>query len=187
MRRSPSTLKKNDKIPAECTLVYRTTFDKYIIGCQWITTTLAAILVCQIVFSKDFINSPSYEQFENKPRVTNNEAYIYMFTFIGFILILHLMITRIPVRIYNYPDTKRYIFVFYGNLPLSKKHVMCAAKELVKVEEQGIVPWKDSRYKIIKQGQPETDVLLWDHYFRKPSDMNIMLGYEKDPNESKSK
>lgn len=179
-RQNPSTLKKQDKIPEEYKLVYKTTFDKYLIGCQWLTTTLVAILGFNILNDKSFVDIPLYDKFESKPRTAKNEIYVYMASFIGFIVILHLMMARIPARIYNHAATRRYIFVFYGNLPLSKKHLTCTINEVIKVDEYGIVPWRDCRYKIIKKGHSENDVLLFDYYFRKPSDLNIMLGYEKD-------
>lgn len=179
-RRSTATLKKNDKIPEEYKLIYRTTFDKYLVIGQWLTTSMVAILGYCVVVDEDVIDIKSYDQFENKPRTTKNEAYIYLTTFIAFIIALHLMITRIPVRIYNHADSRCYIFVFHGHLPLSKKHVTCTVNELTKVEEKGILPWRDCRYKIIREGRTENDVLLFDYYFRKPSDLNVLLGYEKD-------
>lgn len=177
-RKSESQLKIADNVPKDYKLIYKTTFDNYLMGCQLLSSVLIAIVGCTILLNPNFNDVPN-ESSKSKARATDNEAMVYLTCFVIFVIILQQMIARIPIRIYNHSETKPYIFVLFGNLPFTKKHLVCTVNEISKMEVKGVFPWKDCRYKITKE-EHDHNILLWDYYFRKPADFNILLGYQKD-------
>ncbi|XP_018565100.1 uncharacterized protein LOC108906350 [Anoplophora glabripennis] len=177
-RETKEQLKIKDEVPDQYTLIYRSTMDRYILYAQIITTFTALIAIVTTIVKHDFSNPQlDFSEFRTHPREVDNEIYVYMTAFITIVVILQVMISRLPIRIYNLPQQKKYIFVFHGNYPFSKRKLVCKIGDVVPLPETGVLPWKDGRY-LIKN---EQKLILVDRYFRRPADLYIMLGVQRDP------
>lgn len=173
-------LKKNDGIPQNYLMIYKLGFDRYLIGCQLCLCLSIAFLTVYVVINSDVEEyTSSFTQMRTPVRRTENEKYVYFTVFVIFLTSLNILLSRLPVRIYRRPKTGEYTIVTYGMLPRSKKYLHCKPGQVVKLEESGILPWKDSRYNVII-GVRESTVILLDYYFRRPADLNIMLGFQRD-------
>lgn len=174
---SVNTLKEMDGIPPEYILIYRNAMDKYVLSAQ-IVSTLSAIIVCAVVLFHsqwEFELNTQKWRLDSQPTPGESEGFIYASVFVTLCVLLHLVVAKMPIRIYNYPRRQKYVFIFYGTLPTTKKRLVCKINEIIKLEENGLLPWKDSRYEIVQKQK----IIMLEHFFRKPSDLNIMLGYEK--------
>lgn len=173
-------LKKNDGIPQNYLLIYKLGFDRYLVGCQIGLCLSIAFLAVYVIINSDIEEyTSSFANMRTPVRRTENEQYIYFAGFVIFLTSLNLLLQRLPVRIYRRPKTGEYTLVTYGMIPRSKKYMHCKPGQVVKLEESGILPWRDCRYNIII-GVKESRVILLDNYFRRPADLNIMLGYQRD-------
>lgn len=177
---SEQKLKEKDKISERYNLIYRANVDKYLLLSQVFSAFSIGIIVLVVITNSDFQDSTSNYDWRTKPtRTSENEIFVYLGTLVLFVVLIQIMVSRIPVRIYNSPDTKDYTFVMRGGLPFMRKYLYCKAAELTKIAETGILPWKESRYKIVS-GYNEHPIILLEHYFRKPVDLNILLGYQEN-------
>lgn len=168
-------LKIKDNVPDQYNLIYRNTMDKYLVTAQIISTSCALFLVLILLY----IDSPK-EKFRPKkkdqPKHIENETQIFTAFLICFCVTLQAVISKLPIRIYNLPQQDKYLFVFYRSLPLATRNLTCVREEVIKLEETGILPWKDSRYEL----KNKQNVILLEPYFRRPADLNILLGYQKN-------
>lgn len=177
-RDTKERLKIKDNVPDQYILIYRSTMDKYILYAQIITNVTAFIAIVSAIIKHDFSNTkidPSL--FKSQVRQIENEMYVYIGVFVAIVAILQVMISRLPIRIYNLPQQKKYIFVFYGNYPLTHRKVTCKAGDVMPFSESGIMPWRNEQYFI----KNEQKVILIDKYFRRSADLYIMLGVQRDP------
>lgn len=171
---SESTIKKNDKIDPEYKLVYNTTLDKYLVLGQIVTTTIGSALALTLAFCENITSVDSV------PTEPNMELVLFASSLCFCILVVHRIIARVPIRIYKSQITKEYVFICRGALPFSKNYFTCVANELRKVEEVSpFLPWKESTYKLVKNNE-ERKLVLMDYYFKRPVDLNILLGYQKE-------
>uniref|UniRef100_A0A182FMQ5 Uncharacterized protein n=2 Tax=Anopheles albimanus TaxID=7167 RepID=A0A182FMQ5_ANOAL len=108
-------------------------------------------------------------QIEYATLTTNeNDLLFFMgFFFLGN-FIIRIVINRYPLRIYR--QEKQYIAVFEGHIPLWKRMLKFRRGDVVVMPPSSIVPWQDARYKI-----NGNKVLLFNEYFRSPSELNNML------------
>ncbi|KAJ8929423.1 hypothetical protein NQ314_017872 [Rhamnusium bicolor] len=177
-RPSKNQLKIADNVPDEYILIYRNTMDRYIFFAQLITTLSAFIIIVSSIIKHDLTNMElDFSSWTYPPRQTENEIYVYVAAFTCLVVILQVLVSRLPIRIYNLPQQKKYIFVIYGNYPFTQKKLTTKVGEIASLPETGISPWKNDRY-IIKNQQT---LILLDKYFRRPADLYIMLGVQRDP------
>ncbi|KAL1381019.1 hypothetical protein pipiens_013768 [Culex pipiens pipiens] len=99
-----------------------------------------------------------------------------LMVFLGFFLfanvVIRLMVNRYTLRVYR--NNEKYIAVFEGYLPFTRRHIQFKGGEVSAVPEGGILPWQDARYKI-----NDKPVLLLDGNFRTPSELNAMMKHER--------
>lgn len=174
---SESEYRFKDKIAPDYKLVYNTTMDKYLLLGQLVTGILggtlgvAAVLTGDVKFPKP--NEP--QQLE-----MNGEFILYATALIVCVVAIQRIIAKVPIRIYKSEITKQYVFVKRGVLPFSKKYFTCTANQLRKVEGgTPIIPWNDNTYKLVQKHDERIMVLL-EHCFKRPADLNILLGYQKE-------
>lgn len=174
--RKPSIeeLRVKDKVPDQYKLIYKNSMDNYLLSTQIITTLSAAIVgLCLIV--SDGIPY----QLDNKAAAPDNSSIIFITAFALVVVLLQVLLSKIPVRIYSFPQKKKYLFVFYGNMPLTQKTFTCKVGDLIE-SSGGITPWKNSRY-LLKSGNQRMTIFLLDDFFRRPADLFIMMGLQPDP------
>lgn len=177
-KKTMQQLKIKDDVPDQYILIYRSMMDKYIFLAQIITSVTAFIVIVTTIIKNDYLNVElDTSLFKSQPRQTENEMYVYVATFAIIVAVLQVMVSRLPIRIYNLPQQKNYIFVFRGNYPLTHRKAVCKAGDVIPIPESGILPWNDARY-LIKHQQK---LILLDKYFRRPADLYIMIGVQKDP------
>lgn len=171
--------KVKDGIPDHYRLIYNTKFEKYIILCQIFTMISVAGVGLVCLFEQNLSGSTvNFDEWRKRPGAVDNEILVYLTCFIAMLVVLNVMVGKLPVRIYHNPKGLSYIFVKHKSLPFTKSYLRCKVNEVVKMEEYGILPWRDIRYKI-QNGENEEQILLLDYYFKRPADYNIMLGYQK--------
>lgn len=176
-------LKIKDNVPVEYNLIYRNTMTKYIYATQFVTCFTAGIACLAFMFNSDIETyDMRYSQWSSKTKTVENEEYVFIFAFIFVVALMQVCISRLPLRIYKVPSTNetKYLLICPGNLPLSGVRVNFSQGELNHVRESGILPWKENRY-LIKADNEVKRIILIDHYFRRPADLNIMLGEQRDP------
>lgn len=172
---STKTVKKLDCISDDYNLIYRNTMYRYLLVAQILSSLSTAVIV--IFALSNFSGSSRSEFNEVIPFYTDNEILFYVTCFITLTAIVQVMIAKLPLRIYNCPQNQKYKFVFYGVLPFKTKQTVCKVNEVIKLEESGFMPWRDSKYELLNK----REIILFEHCFRKPVDLNIMLGYQKQP------
>lgn len=167
-------LKMQDNIPEHYQLIYRNTMYRYLYFAQILTTTTVVIVVLTLFMDGEIGTQINFENWKMKPKSFDSDALVFLSAFLVINTLLQVMINKMPIRIYNYPKRNHYIMVFYGNLPFTKARLSCKVNEIMKLEETGILPWKDSRYEIAEK----RSIILMENFFRRPADLNIMLGYQ---------
>ncbi|XP_057672183.1 uncharacterized protein LOC130903851 [Diorhabda carinulata] len=171
-------LKMLDDIPDHFKLIHRNTMERYILYTQ-IGTCLSIVIV--VIFCMFSIKSSTKElkflgQQKHVPRSTQNELEIYLAIFVALVVILQLIILKMPLRIYYCCKQKKYILIFPTNLPFTYSRMTCEVGDLEKLPLQGILPWKDARFRI-----KDRNIILIDDHFRRPADLSVMMGIQKDP------
>ncbi|XP_072399753.1 uncharacterized protein [Diabrotica undecimpunctata] len=172
-----------DNVPDHFELIHRNRMERYILVSRLGTCITATIVFILIIFKygspknqMEFIGTRTDVQ-----RSTQNEFEIYLAIFIGIVVMLQLMITQMPLRIYYSSPLKKYIMVTPSHLPFDNKRLNFTIGQLQKLPMSGILPWRDARYRIKYENDQKSLILLEDH-FRKPADLWIMLGVQRDPN-----
>ncbi|EFA12317.1 hypothetical protein TcasGA2_TC004218 [Tribolium castaneum] len=176
---SQRDLKIADDIPDTYDLIYRNTMGRYVLGAQIITLLAGgAVLLGYALLSE-------YEHFEGEvtkwsptSRATDDQEVIYAAFFVLFAISIQTMIRRVPIRIYKVPQTPKYISINYG--PFGKQRFSFKRGEVFHGKETGFLPWKENRY-VVQTKKVKRNLIMLETYFRKPADMNIMLGEQKDP------
>lgn len=166
--------KIKDNIPEQYDLIYRNGMDNYLLVAHIFTTTTAA-LVCISTLIESGSETMKFEKWATKPKTTDSDMIIMVSAFIFFWVALQAIVAKMPIRIYNYPKLNKYILIFHGNIPLLKSTIHCNVSDFSKVRPRGILPWKDFTYEI----ENNRNVILIENYFRRPADLNIILGYQK--------
>lgn len=174
--RKPSIeeLRIKDKVPENYKLIYRNKMDYYLLLSQMITTTTVSLMGIMLIFAKGIhvnsaiVKNASFEE---------NDAFIMLTVFIVSVVLLQVVLYKIPIRIYNFPQIKKYKVVFYGNIPLTHKTITCNAGELIDLPEGGTELLKNARYLL----KSERTIYLFEYYFQRPADLHIMMGLQSDP------
>lgn len=169
-----SFYKAKDNIPEHYELIYRNTMHRYFLMAQIVSAVSVVAISIAYIWQSE-IQKPNLDHWKNKPKTFETD--MYMMT-IGLILInvaLQVILHRCPIRIYNNAPTNKYIMVFYDYLPFMKSRLSCQVSDIKKLKETGILPWSDSRYEILSARK----VIMLENFFRRPADLNIMLGYQK--------
>lgn len=171
-------LKLSDNIPKQYELVYRCTMSSYLYAAQ-ISATIGALFVIIVAI----LNYDSGNKYDinlsgiDLHNIMHSEYQLTLFS-AGFVLIniaVMILVSKFPVRIYFNAETKKYLGVVHGKIPKTKNILEFNAGDVKHTPKNGILPWNEYYYKL-KNGQT---IIMLDHYFRKPDDMNIMLGYTK--------
>lgn len=174
---SETQLKQRDRIAPEYKLIYNTTLDRYLVIGQIVTVAISSILGFIFIFKGD-ITAPMMRL--EKEKIVDNEMYLYVTVLVICIFVIQRVISKVPVRIYKSPQSKQYVFVIRGLAPFTRKYLTCRSNGLRKVEDiSSIIPWKNDTYTLMK-GNEEKTVVLMDYYFKRPADLNILLGYQKE-------
>lgn len=177
---SEAEYRYKDRISPEYKLIYNTTFDKYLVLGQIVTAVIGGIaFIVAILTGETFTTVATPNEPQNGPKF-DSEFIVFVASLIVCIVIVQRMISIVPVRIYKSPITKEYVFVKRGVLPFSRKYFTCEANQLQKVEDASpIVPWNESTYKLV-QGHEQKKLVLLEYCFKRPADLNILLGYQKE-------
>lgn len=159
-----------DKVSDGYSLIYRNKFDRYLLLVQLVSTTTTALIVLWFIFSKD--SNTGYNNFT----MSRNpyEKTVYVTSFVCLAVVLQAIIYKIPVRIYYSVYRKQYVMLFYGSLPGTRRRVICKVGEVQKEEKSTL--WSDTQYMVKNQ----QSILLFEDYFKRPFDLHVMLGLQKD-------
>lgn len=173
---TPQTLLQRDNIPNGFKLIYRSQMETYILFGQFIsiTTIITVGTTSFFSFRNDGSRLPS-EYSEDKPLKTVEDQKVY-FT-IGLLILniaVIIILPRIVQRMYLNEATKEFIGITPGLLPKMKTVFRFKPGDL-RQQKHGILPWTQCIFKI-KEGKK---IILLEQCFRKPQDMNIMLGHIK--------
>lgn len=177
-KESVEKIKEKDNVPDVFQLIYRNRMSNYLLAAQIFSTVFAGSVCFGLIISHEVHDIDLKDkEWVTKPESLNQEIFIYLTVFITLCVLMQLMIRRMPLRIYNYPKQDEYIMIFYGALPTATKRITCRVNELSKLTEGEFLPWRKNTYEIKNKAK----IILIDHYFRTPADCNIMLGYQKKP------
>lgn len=173
-------LKIIDNIPDSYELIYRSTLERYIFYTQLGTsiTTVIIVLTVILLYGSPKSELTFYGNTEHKPSSDVEDIHLYVAFFFTGVVLLQLLISRLPLRIYYLSQQKKYIFIFPSNLPFQSKRLLCKIGEVEKLPLTGILPWKDARFKI----KNEHMAIMVEENFKTPADLYIMLGVQRDPN-----
>jgi hypothetical protein len=179
-KRGQLDLKRADDIPDSFELIYRNTMSKYIVGAQVVSMVCGGLVLLTFVFKGDFETMQEHRaKWSGDARRSDDDVFYYVAFFMAILLVVQLMVSQTPVRIYKVPRTSKYIAINYGNF-FGKGRLTFKRGEIYQMEERGVLPWRNSRYIIDSQNNRRT-VILMENHFRRPADLNIMLGEQSDP------
>lgn len=175
-KESVQSLKERDNVPDVFELIYRNKMSGYLRAAQIFSSICGSAVCLKLVLSNSWQITLDTDDWAQKPGSNKNDMYVYLWLFITFCVSMQFFVARMPLRIYNYPKQDEYLMIFYGPFPTMTRRLSCKAKEITK-QDAGILPWTESTYEV----KNKTRVILIEHYFRRPADWNIMLGYQKNP------
>ncbi|XP_044272181.1 uncharacterized protein LOC123016050 [Tribolium madens] len=179
LKPSQRDLKVADDIPDTYDLIYRNTMSKYILGAQIITLLAGGAVFMGYALKADYDDiQREVTKWSPTTRASGNQEMIYILFFFLFIISIQTMVRRVPIRIYKVPQTTKYISINYG--PFGKQRFKFMRGEVFHGRETGIVPWKENRF-VIETKTDKRIFILMETYFRRPADLNIMLGEQRDP------
>ncbi|KRT83943.1 hypothetical protein AMK59_29 [Oryctes borbonicus] len=173
-KESMEKIKEKDNVPDVYQLIYRNTMSKYLLTAQIFSIALAGFVCVNLIVSQ--AGDVLYDTWRTTPGAVKNEVYVYMTVIILISVTMQLFVARMPLRIYHYPKQNQYTMISYGALPGTTRRLTYGLNELTRLES-GVLPWTESSYEIKDQRK----VILIEKYFRTPADLNIMLGYQKPP------
>ncbi|XP_053689315.1 uncharacterized protein LOC128738303 isoform X2 [Sabethes cyaneus] len=161
----------SDKVPIDYRIIYRAPMEYYLSACNLVTSfsfaAMAGLTTYSYLRSYNIMVGPFAVEYGP---LTANESDLVVF--LGFFLlanvVIRVIVNRYPLRIYRSND--KYLAVFEGYLPLTRKKMLFQKGDVWPVPEGGILPWQYARYKM--NGK---QVLLMQDYFRTPSELSAML------------
>lgn len=178
--RKPSIheLKEKDGVPGDYKLIYRNKMDNYLWYIQMITTTTATLMVLKMM-SSEGLNFKALPELINDKTFEQSDSFTLMTFFIVAVVLLQSLVYKMPIRIYNCPQLKKYQLVFYGNMPFTQKTFSCKAGEVIEYSQRSLSPWRDQRY--LLNSDEKRIVYLFEQYFHRSADLHIMMGLQDDP------
>lgn len=167
-------LKLKDKISGRFHLIYRSPLNNYIAPLSILSTVTTVIVFSVCIYCA--IKGYTLEELERNTRygtrtiVTTNryELVGFVFFFFTFNISVFLTVRRLPLRIYR--DNNDYVAVFNSAVPFLKRYIYFAKGQVVPLKQTGILPWKDSRFKI----NGSRAILFYQH-FRVPAELHQMV------------
>ncbi|XP_055629796.1 uncharacterized protein LOC129770768 [Toxorhynchites rutilus septentrionalis] len=163
--------RKKDKVPLDYRIIYKAPMDYYMTACNYTSTfsfvAFGAIAAFAYLQPLNLIAFP-YEIEFGTLAARESDLPIFLGFFLLFNIGIRIMVNRYPLRIYR--NDEKYLAVFEGSLPLTKRILKFRKGDVMPVPLGGILPWQDARYKI--NGKR---VFLLDDYFRTPSELNAMI------------
>lgn len=163
-----------DNVSDQYELIYRNGMHRYFLFAQ-IISSVSVIGVSVMYMWESEVKAPKFENWKMVPKTFESDTYLILSAFILLNTVLQLALFKCPIRIYNNPNNDKYIMIFYKYIPFRTSRLSCKVRDITKLEETGILPWKNSSYQI----QDSRTIIMLDNFFRKPADLNIMLGYQK--------
>lgn len=174
--------KIRDNVAEDFKLIYRNKLDRYlyVVNISILFTAIAVVGV--MVIEQESSNKViSYFNEEKKEmKATRDDLLLFATAFSGIAMLTNLLVQMLPIRIYYRPLQKQYIYIFQAIMPNSIKKLKCNIGQVVKLPARGLLPWRDQYYRIETENVKRTTILL-DNYFRRPGDLHVMLGIQKDP------
>lgn len=180
--RKPSIeeLKLKDNIPSNWNFIYKNKLDNYFLSAQILTTATASLLALALIFSetRDVGNLGNTIQ-----HVKHYESdYLVFFTgFVLFVVLLQVLLSKSPIRIYNNPQKKEYKMIFYGNVPFTTNSCDCKVGQIIEYPDESSLPWNNSAYLLKTDANNQRKLYLLEMYFKRPADLFIMMGIQSDP------
>uniref|UniRef100_A0A8D8H5H4 (northern house mosquito) hypothetical protein n=1 Tax=Culex pipiens TaxID=7175 RepID=A0A8D8H5H4_CULPI len=177
---SPKSMKeehyrKKDKVPLDFRLVYRAPMEHYLAACNVISSFsfVAFAGISSYAYLQHFHTMAVPFDIEYGTLTANeNDLMVFLGFFLFANVVIRLMVNRYTLRVYR--KNEKYIAVFEGYLPFTRRQIQFKGGEVTAVPEGGILPWQDARYKI-----NDKPVLLLDGNFRTPSELNAMMKHER--------
>ncbi|KAJ3660818.1 hypothetical protein Zmor_005249 [Zophobas morio] len=179
-RRSKRDLMEADDVPDAFAMIYRNTMSNYILGAQIVSLVTGGVMLMALFFKSEYRNRKETVEWSATAKSSENEEIVYVTIFAVILVLTQMMVSRTPVRIYKVPRTNKYIGINYGHYFFGKDKFNFHLGEISKVESRSILPWSENRY-IIQTKTERRPVLLVEYFFRRPADLYIMLGEQKDP------
>ncbi|CAO1423006.1 unnamed protein product [Diamesa tonsa] len=162
-----------DQISEKFKLVYKAPMENYLSACNNVTTLSGVLLGTFLGIKYSYPNMDIAANAEvpyASGILVSTQSDLLYFT-IGFIVIniaLRVMVYRYPLRIYR--NDSKYIAMFEGQVPFTKSKVKFTKGDVTEVADSGVLPWRDSRYKISNR-----NVLLLSEFFKTPSELYEMM------------
>lgn len=178
--RKPSNeeLRIKDNISANYIMIYRNKMERYLFWTQIVTFSTATLIALKLMISPELVVKAPISTTDGM-QLENSDIFLFVSAFMIVIVVLQLLLTKLPIRIYNCPQKKKYTLVFYGNIPFSVRNLTCKVGDLFE-SPTGITSWKNAKYNL-KTEEFDMDIFLLEEYFRRPADLYIMMGVQSDP------
>lgn len=169
------TLKNIDRVPNELKMIYRN--DDVDVHLKWLYLAVCILsgLVVGFVVVKVDEESVLLDEKERLPRY---EFVLVLTIFVLCFMLFHGCMRRMPVRIYQVPKTDKYIFIFNSSVPLDVRKLHCKIGECVRVDTSNYPFFL--RFNDIYKVRDEQQVYMFDHAFKKPAYLHVMLGERED-------
>lgn len=175
-----------DKVPDSYILIYRNSIDNYMQATHLVLlcTNIAAAALC-LTSSGDYFKMERLPILEEKGllgiplKPIDNQLTYILVCFVVLASVTYLYSSRMPVRIYYNAQKANYICCFNGFFPNQLKKQIVKIGEIAPLfKKETIFPFGDVTYRHLNGYR----LILFDNYFRKPSDLYVMLGEQLDPN-----
>ncbi|KAF7269725.1 hypothetical protein GWI33_017243 [Rhynchophorus ferrugineus] len=185
-RKVPITaLRSIDKIPKNYELMYRNDMDRFIQVTQAMLFVGSTISLISIIFNANNYVGPLYQSEEtigkSKTDIPLKERQrTFCFVVCAMVLVvsvLQMYAARLPVRIYYNPQNRDYIACLYGVIPNTIKKQRIKIGEIKPLTK---IPFWSLYGDVTYKHDNGRKFILFENYFRRISDLYIMLGIQED-------
>ncbi|XP_066139466.1 uncharacterized protein [Euwallacea fornicatus] len=190
-RRTNREVRLVDNPPEDYELIYRYTFDNMMLSFQHLSLYTAVILGVSYLLKGRQIGVPAEgaknkntEKYEKNALgnvmliAEDSDSIVFLTGYILLFCIFHVIMMRMPVRIYSHPTHKKYLMCFYGSMPNQLKKVPIKAGKLIRKPGTFNLLFKNDMY---ENKETMEKYILYEHHFKWPADLYILLGEQEYP------
>ncbi|KAL1501702.1 hypothetical protein ABEB36_006984 [Hypothenemus hampei] len=189
-RRSNREIRVKDEPPVSYDLIYRCPFDNLLLSYQYIAFFAASAVGAYIVYKSIQEKEENVEKnrqifqggsLDFKGFTYNDRDTILITTIFGiFFILCQMLLSRIPVRIYRSPNRRNHVIYTLKTLPGNLNKLHLPTGNLLVTAKGTPLFGQDTTYEVKMTGEK---FILYEQYFKRPLDMNILLFGEKNIDE----
>lgn len=173
-------LKLKDNVPSNWNLIYKHKMKNYLLSVQLVTTATATLLALVYLFN-EATDIHNLEEVTQNVKHYDSDYFMFFTAFTVIVVVLQVFLSKTPIRIYNNAQKKEYKMIFYGSVPFTQNSCTFKVGDIYEYPGKSSLPWNNSAYILKMDENNQRKLYLLEAYFKRPADLFIMMGIQKDP------